>query len=118
MNTIGDFLNKLSRVNFINADSTSLSGEIYVDDLSRAEVVVKIETKIATSRYDFPNMPVQATVRVFINGTYANCWGCISQHELVELVEWFQLKKKDAVAKSYELSKKKEKLATDIYVMI
>ena len=100
MKNVEEFLAKLDRVTFTKVDGHKLIGDAMGND-----VEVSIHAEFMNNHHDLKVMPIQAQIRVRINGKHATVWGASDAQENTAIVTWFQESKAKAYADEYALEK-------------
>lgn len=107
MTKVEQFLNKLSKVEWHDADSDSLQGKTE----SGSEIKFSIDVKLANSYHDMDAMPTQVVVRVVLNGHYVASWGATDSKDNTKLVTFFRERQAKAQNQFHALQSKHEKSA-------
>lgn len=110
MSTTAQFIEKLNKINF-----TSVNGQTLKGDLIGQAIEVTLSTELANSSEGLKQFPVQAIIRVRMNGQHVQSWGAMSNDDNSELVTWFVTKKIDVERKEYEAERQARDTAQAIF---
>jgi len=110
METTAQFIGKLNKINFTAVDSNILKGDV----LGQA-VEVSLSTELSNSSHGFKHLPIQAIIRVRMNGQHVQSWGAASNEDNSELVEWFVTKKVETERKEYDAERKTQEVSKAIF---
>lgn len=110
METTAQFIGKLNKINF-----TAVDGDILKGDVLGQAVEVTLSTELANSIDGFKHLPIQAIIRVRMNGQHIQSWGAVSSKDNSDLVAWFVTKKAETGRNQYDAELKARAAARAIF---
>jgi hypothetical protein len=110
METTAQFIGKLNKINFTAVDGQTLKG-----DVLGQSVEVTLSTELANSAEGLKQLPIQAVIRVRMNGQHIQSWGAASNNDNSELVTWFVTKKVETERKQYDAERQAQATARVIF---
>ena len=110
METTAQFIGKLNKINFTAVDGNILKGDV----LGQA-VEVSLTTETASTTYGLEHLPIQAIIRVRMNGQHIQSWGATSNEDNSELVTWFVTKKAETERKEYDAERQAQSTGRAIF---
>jgi hypothetical protein len=110
METTAQFIGKLNKINF-----TAVDGDILKGDILGQSAEVTLSTELANSIDGFKHLPIQAVIRVRMNGQHIQSWGSMSSADNIDLVTWFVTKKVETGRKEYDAERQARTTAQAIF---